>query len=66
MALNTPLCPPFLQIKDFCATMIKYLSAGTKNESLGYVFFRFRKLILFATILDGDRESCKWVYREFR
>jgi cytosine deaminase len=27
--------PPFLQTKYFCATMIKYFSAGTKNESLG-------------------------------
>ena len=36
MALNTPLCSPFLQTKDFCATMIKYFSAGTKNEGLGY------------------------------
>ncbi len=32
-----PPPPPFLQTKYFCATMIKYFSAGTKNESLGYI-----------------------------
>ena len=30
--------PPFFQTKDFCDTMIKYFSAGTKNEGLGYLW----------------------------